>query len=218
MSILKDVIDHLKSEWVFLKSSPVAFIITLLLCFVCSFFVMKWRYDGIIEQLHERLELNKERLQIKNDQLDEYRQRLHLVPVSGTSFSRMSNKELKGKTLDVILGIREFLNKVKNEDRQISDQEWNKVVSARQSAKSEEDKERIWKSYSSKVYERILQREAQYYQNFKVDAILLRDEILSRLPKSVKNEKVYIYYERSFNIFETPLVADDLERLAKSLP
>lgn len=59
------------------------------------------------------------------------------------------------------------------------------------SAKSEEEKEKIWKNYSenmSKVIENVMMK---YTSRYKVDAILYRDELLSRLNQKKQATSFY---------------------------
>jgi hypothetical protein len=51
-----------------------------------------------------------------------------------------------------------------------------------------------------------------------VDTILIRDELLSRLPKDERGNDVHILYEHPTNLLGMEEVASDLEGLAKLLP
>jgi hypothetical protein len=102
----KDAIEILQKEWGVLSSAPWAFAISSVVVFSVAFTAIKWRYDGIVENLRERLETMKERLTAKDTQLDEYRERLHLVPASGSEFSRLTHAELKQRTLKLVDDLR----------------------------------------------------------------------------------------------------------------
>jgi len=60
---------------------------------------------------------------------------------------------------------------------------------------------------------------AEFEKRFKVDAILLRDEMNSRLPQEMKQEteSSRSRYEHPVNTFCIREISDDLERKAKSL-
>jgi hypothetical protein len=212
--MLKDLLLYLEKEWTTLKSAPLVFLIALLLVFLVAYLAAKWRYDGLVENLRERLELSKDRIQNKDDQLNEYRQRLHIIPSDTTSFSRMTNSELKSKALQVVLNIRSFLADIQKSDGQLVDQQ----MSGMRKAQSEEEKNRVWQAYTSRSIQQTLERNSHYDGHFKVDSILLRDELLSRLPKTARDERAYRMYEHPTNPIGMGEVADDLERLAKSLP
>ena len=79
------------------------------IAFGLAYAAANWRYSGIIEQLRERLDSMKERLEAKDGQLDEYRERLHLVPAAGSEFSRLTHSELKERALTVVRDLRQWL-------------------------------------------------------------------------------------------------------------
>jgi hypothetical protein len=55
------------------------------------------------------------------------------------------------------------------------------------------------------------------YDQLKADAIVLRDELLSRLPSYARDDRWFSFYERIEDTAGMAVVADDLERLADSL-
>ena len=57
----------------------------------------------------------------------------------------------------------------------------------------------------------------EFDQKYKVDAILLRDELLARLPTSEKNVQTERRYESTVNTFCIRTIVDDLEKKAKLL-
>lgn len=65
---------------------------------------------------------------------------------------------------------------------------------------------------------RSFRQSPEYDKRFKVETIVLRDELLTRLPNESKNEQGYARYEHPVNPIGMGMVADDLERLAKLLP
>lgn len=60
--MLKDLLNHLKQEWDALISAPWAFVFILFLSFIVALYVAKWRYEGIIHRLKERIEALLEKL------------------------------------------------------------------------------------------------------------------------------------------------------------
>ena len=56
---------------------------------------------------------------------------------------------------------------------------------------------------------------ARYESEYKVNTILLRDEMLSRLPKSFRSEKARFIYALPTNMIGVRSVVDHLEKLAK---
>ncbi len=200
------LIAYIQKNWQILSSAPLTFIITLILAIVVAFLAVNWGYEA-------RFKLLQDRLSAKDDQLAEYRERLHLTPAKRGGYSKLSHAELKQKALELVQQIRIFLTKNMTEERKVSDSNWQQMVGA----KTEEEKRRLWNegtTFSIQFYTRI---NLEYDQQFKVDAILFRDEILSRLPKDSKDERAFRRYEHPTNPIGMGMVADDLERLTKSL-
>ncbi|MCS6897658.1 MAG: hypothetical protein NZM29_06750, partial [Nitrospira sp.] len=145
--------------------------------------------------------------------LHEYRQRLHVVPATDTSYSRLTNEELQRKTLELIKEMGQFFVRAQTkQDQAISLQQEHTMRT-----RSEEGKTEAWQRSTIALMESLREANSEYESQFKVDAILPRDEILSRLPKQSKNEQASHLYEHPTNLLGMKEVADDLERLAKSL-
>ncbi len=209
---MKDLLEFLQNNWDVLKKAPLTFALLVLLAGGSGFVAVKWYYEGQIQTLKERDETQKVRLAAKDEQLNEYRQRLQLVPATGTSYSRLTNEELQRKALQVTDRLRQFLtSETMKEGQQMS--EWAQMSTAKS-----EERNRIWKQYTDSLLQSSIRVNTEYDSRFKVDAILLRDELLSRLPKQLKNEQAYSMYEHPTNRLGMQGIADDLERLAKSLP
>jgi hypothetical protein len=182
--------------------------------FLLAFAVCRWRYEGLVQGLRERIEALKDHLGAKDAQLDEYRERLHLVPASGSKFSRLTHTELKAKALEFVRNLRDWLARSNAEDREKGDREWSAMVSAPDDA----ERKRLWDESNAASSQRSAQLSAEYDATYKVDAILLRDEMLSRLPSdSTRRRQPRLYYEHSRGPFIMERVADDLEQLAKCL-
>lgn len=205
--MLKEFLDYIQTNWETLKSAPLVFVSTIVLAFVLVFFVLRWRYNSIVEILNQRLAA-------KDDQLTEYRERLHLTPTTDTSYSRLTNNELKQKALEVVSQTRDFLRERNERDTRLRDSKWEQMSAA----KSEEEKHRIWNKFVTITMESSQKFISDYEEKFKVDTILLRDELLSRLPKDARDNQSYAMYQYVANPIGIEMVASDLERLTKSLP
>lgn len=160
-----------------------------------AFAVVRWRYEGLLEVSKERVEALKERLEAKDGQLDEYRERLHLLPASGSEFSRLTHAELKTRALDVVRDLRAWLAQRSAQDQDVNYREWSAMVSAQ----SEEEKQQRWHQLTGATIQRSLQLNAEYEARFKIDAILLRDEMLTRLPPGSRGDRAYGMYEHPTN-------------------
>ena len=58
----------------------------------------------------------------------------------------------------------------------------------------------------------------QYKEKYWADAILLRNELLRRLPKNLRQPQLSGIYQYPTNVLGVEAIADNLELLAKSLP
>jgi hypothetical protein len=83
---------------------------------------------------------------------------------------------------------------------------------------TEEERQRKWQEQTNAAIQRSFETRSDFESQFKVDSILLRDELLSRLRPDAKNERAYRMYESPINPLVMEEVVGDLERLAKSLP
>lgn len=207
------LIEILNEQWDAVRIAPWAFVLVTAAMFLLAFGVIRWRYEGIIESFRERIEALKERLEAKDDQLDEYRERLHLIPARGSEFSRLSHAELKGSAIEFVKSLRAWLAGWSTEDSRLHHREWVAMTSA----PTDEEKRRLWNESTGAIMERYVKLTAEYDERFKVDAILLRDEILSRLSAGSRNGAAQSLYEHPTNPIGMSMVADDLERLAKLL-
>jgi hypothetical protein len=89
-------------------------------------------------------------------------------------------------------------------------------------ATSDEERNRIWQRQIRQSTQASNQLAVDYNKRFRTEAILLRDELKSRLPDQIRGNH---YLKQVDSMYETPandigmnLVIDDLEYLAKSLP
>jgi hypothetical protein len=58
---------------------------------------------------------------------------------------------------------------------------------------------------------------AKFEELFRIEGIILRDELLSRQPQQTRKYNVYKYYEGGVNSLVISMIAEDLQRLANSL-
>ena len=210
---MEDLLIYINNEWKTLKEAPFSFILLLIIAFIAAYIISRWRYESIVSTLKERIESFKDRLNSKDEQLNDYRERLKLQPATDTSYSNLSNSELKNITLQKVNGIREFINQ-----RQANDYENIFSRFDNFDKMNKEEKQKKWQEDNKKMSLQSLETNSQYDMKFKVDTILLRDEILTRLPKDIKRNREFEMYEHPTNILGIKMVVDDLERIAKSLP
>jgi hypothetical protein len=109
---MKDFLEFIQKNWNVVKDAPLIFSVLMLLAFSLVFVVLKWYYDGLLQTL-------KERIAAKDDQINEYRQRLHLVSAIGTRYSSLTDAELQREALRVTDQVRQFLDSAKREENQV---------------------------------------------------------------------------------------------------
>ncbi len=197
-----------EANWSTLMSAPLIFLICIAIGIAGGYLLGKWYFRRTIDIL-------KGRLEAKDDQLDEYRERLKLMHPNetGSKYSRMTNDELKRRVLDMVDKIRTFHAETQQKSQRLILAERAYMMKV----ESAEEFEEIRNKYSNQIMSESLETSEKYNRRFKVDAILLRDEMLSRLPETAKNKRAYFVYEHPTNPIGMGMVADDLERLAKSL-
>jgi hypothetical protein len=153
-----------------------------------------------IAGLEERLSARNDQLDIKDKQIGEYRTRALVIKASQTSYTRLSNKELKQKALQLVQLLRNLTGRYQQaESRAWTTQaDWQKMMS---------ESEKLSNEITS-----------TYNRQYKVQAILLKDELISRLPSGkVKRESGVDHMYEWGALIGINSAADDLEKLAMSL-
>ena len=202
-----DILTYLTQEWEIIQEAPLSFILIFVIGISGGFRFGKLHYDQRIKLLEEKLDFEQKRRESKDDIINDYRERLGLNPTKGNEFSRMSHVELKQWTLNFVRKVRNLSHKNKEDQNKTLrwDVEDSKVEPTKKWA---EGCNHLLESSSRFMYE--------YETKYKIDSILLRDEILSRLPNEVKDRNS-LSYEHPTNYIGVDMIADDLERLAKKL-
>jgi len=213
LPVLESLLTLVKAEWLALTAAPWSFAITLASAFGLAFAVCRWAYHALHETSKERVEALRERLAAKDELLDEYRERLNLVPSSGNKFSRLTHKELQEQALRFVESLRAWYASSEAETRSIAEQQWHAMTRAQ----TEEERHRLWEAHTSTHTNGLSSLMRDFEQKFKVDAILIRDELTTRLPATERNLQIERRYEMPVNTFCIRTVADDLERKAKLL-
>lgn len=200
--MLERAFDYLLKEWSVIKQAPLAFIVCVLLGACLGWFLGKSFYAERIEVISQRIE--------------DFQERLGLVPKDRTAYSKMTNRELRAATLELVARLREFEQTVEVDDRDSYLAQFNDM----RNAKTEEERTNIWQHQNQALSQRSFQRQFEFGQNYRADALLLRDEMLRRLPKQPKEQRPIVALDRGMlgGIRPVGEAADYLERLAKLLP
>lgn len=130
-----------------------------------------------------------------------------------TIYSNASNKELKPRVMRLVKNIRELVYAHKKQDREL-----RAVFDKRDSAETtKNEKKRVrgqWIKESEQGHESFMR---EYKEKYWADAILLRNELYRRLPKSLRQPQLSGIYQYPTNVLGVEAIADNLELLSKSL-
>jgi hypothetical protein len=133
-----------------------------------------------------------------------------------TRQSLMTDDQLVDKAINIVSCLRQELS----DSRLYSDKLSNERMTAMRSA-SESDRDIIWNKYNDLDREPTLSLMNMYETKFKVNAIIVMNELLNRLPKEINSRRdkhSFVNYEHPTNPIGLSMVLDDLEFLAKSIP
>jgi hypothetical protein len=178
----------------------------------------------------------EQRISGKDDLLTEYRTQLQLAqmkaqvspPSSGnaltvketqrqlnvaaTRYSNASNKQLSDWAEDLAGKIRK-LSEGYETNLLKSTQERDAAMGAFP-GKSKEEQNRVWESFNARDMQYSSTMLQEYNAKYKADAIVISDEMLSRLPPGTRND--FAHYDNAAAGIER--ISTDLERLARLLP
>ena len=131
-----------------------------------------------------------------------------------TIYSNTANKELKPRVLHLVNNIRDMVYTYKKQDSELLLAFDKKDRGG--AVKDEQRKVREqWIRESDAAHDSFLR---QYKEKYWADAILLRNELLRRLPKNLRQPQLSGIYQYPTNVLGVEAIADNLELLAKSLP
>jgi hypothetical protein len=206
--------EYIAKEWEVLSDAPFAFLVLAAIMFGLAYLAAKWRFSTIIEQVRATNETLTERLHLRSEQAESYKERALNYDDRIQEVVDSDAVALKERTLELVKNLRDFIERYKREDDRVNERE----RSAMRSAESDEERKAAWDKYTSETMRLSNERNAEYDRRFRVDAIMFRDELRSRLPDYTPSEPYHdMMYEHPTNYFGFNDVASDLERMAKLL-
>jgi len=206
--------EYIAREWGVISQAPFTFFILSAITFGLAYLAAKWKFAAVIGQVKAANETLRERLQLKSEQAESYKERALKYDEKVLEVVDSSEVALKEKSLDFVKNLREFIERYKREDEAVHNNEWAEMTQAA----SEEEKNKLWHKFTSASSRLSNDRNAEYERRFKVDAILLRDELRSRLPDYSPGDRHRdSAYEHPTNYFGFNDVANDIETMAKLL-
>ena len=129
-------------------------------------------------------------------------------------YAKTSNKELKQKTLQVVQSIRALVDSYNTKDRELR-AEYDKKDKPQSSQEERKALRAHWLTASDAVHDATLRA---YKDQYWAEAIVLRNELVRRLPKQQNEQAIAGIYQNPTNVLGIQLIADHLELMAKSLP
>lgn len=214
------VFEYVAKEWGVFSQAPVIFAILLAMIFFLAYAACKWRYSALNDQAKATTEqvkaengVLKERLTLRAEQTEHYKERALKFDSKAEEVVDSTEADLQTKSLTFVSQLREFIERYKREEESIRDNDWAKMQEA-----SPIEKDKLWQNMADETSRLSNDRNSEYSRRFKIDAMLLRDELRSRLPEYVPQDAFSdILYERPTNFFGFEGVADDIEKMAKRL-
>ena len=131
-----------------------------------------------------------------------------------TIFSNTSNKELKPRVMRLVNNIRELVYAHKKQDRELL-AAFDKRNSVDTTTNERKRVREQWIRESDVAHDSFMR---QYKDKYWADAIVLRNELHRRLPKTLRQPQLSSIYQYPTNLLGVEAIADNLELLAKSLP
>ena len=206
--------EYMSKEWETISQAPFTFLVLATLMFSLAYFAAKWKFTAVTDHVNAANSTLKERLHLKSEQMESYKERALKYDEKVIEIVDSTEITLKEKSLDFVKKLREFIERYKREDQLIQENEWAEMTKVT----IENDRDTLWSKFNNANSRLSNERNAEYERRFKIDAILLRDELRSRL-KNYKPDKSYrdSAYEYPTNYFGFNDVANDIETMAKLL-
>ncbi|MCE8034572.1 hypothetical protein EKK97_13805 [Billgrantia tianxiuensis] len=211
---MEKLFEYMAKEWSVVSQAPFAFLIISAIIFGLVYLVSKWHFTGTLNETKAANETLRERLLLKSEQAESYKERALKYDDKVQKVIESDSISLRERALELVKSIREFSERHKREDQHNSQAQ----QAAMRKAKTEEEKNATWDYFTNEMMRLGSERNAEYERRFRIDAILLRDEYRSRMPDyEPLDQHIDMLYEHPTNYFGYSAVADDLERMAKTL-
>lgn len=208
-----ELLKTIKGEWAVISMAPFSFLILATLMFGAAYVIARWRYTAIIEQIKASRETLTERLHLRSEQTESYREKAAKYDEKLAEVVDSGQGELRDKTLKLVGDLREFIDRTERLEHKTRSDQWFNAGQG----DTENERVRRWDEYSRTMISNTYERNDEYDRRFKGDAMILRDELLSRLPGYEPQDQGEYSYEKPTVLAGFHFVADDLERMAKAL-
>ncbi|OLS63734.1 hypothetical protein [Pseudomonas putida] len=201
-----ELLKLLKDEWSVISQAPYVFFVFGVMCFALGYAAAKWFYASVIASLNGRIEL-------KQDQAETYKEEALRNAEKAREFATAKPPELRQKTLDFVKRLKDFLDR--HERMQQTEMAYRQQ-DMRLAGSDKDEMIRRFDHHAQKSQQSHSEKMAAYDREFKTDAIILRDELRSRLKDyQPETNGLQRSYENAVNDFGLRYVANDLEKMAK---
>ena len=176
--------------------------------------------DDELKFLQYQLAQRKSALETTEKELNRFRNMVLLNPEKNTLYTQMTHEELRIRALNLVLKMRESSRLTKRQEGEASTN-YDKAMIKEGDYQKKVDTLRKYISISQKLADDLTE---EYKRKYKSEAMLIRNEILSRVPENAEEKNRTVlgasieHYELIINTFMFEAVADNLARLAMSLP
>ena len=207
-------INLLEKNWQVVAQAPFAFVLLAASMFGLAYLAARWRYATIVDQTKAANEALKERLHLKTEQAESYKDRAIKYDQKVWEVVESDSAALRDKALNLVGQVREFIDRYRRQDEAVQQNEWVEMTKA----EGEEERQNLWHKFTNASSRVSNDRNSEYERRFKVDTLILRDELRSRLKDYKPEDRIDHIYEHPTNYFGFNDVANDLEKMAKLLP
>lgn len=186
------LIDFIRTEWAVVAGAPLLSFVLFVAGLAAGWAVVKWVYAS--------------RLDFAREQIEEYRQRLGDIP-RDTAYMRLSNRELRRRTKEVVKQLREFERRFRG---------WQSVGIEVKREAGEGDRFVTYPEIQAMnaPFQRFM---TEFTDRFGAETLNLRDELRRRLPPGVVGDEMDHHAFVAANPTTSTLLANTLERMALQL-
>lgn len=193
-------LETLKREWPVVRRAPWSFVAVLVAGFAAGAVVLGYFSSQLVS--------------IRDAKIADCERKLGIVSPNQTAYSVLDNAQLKQRAINVVRDIRSFVSDAEGlARREFADH----VAATMTRAPSKAQIDDSWRSYEPALSLRYAETHAGFAAKFKAEAMGCRNELLRRLNEPL-TDTARALYESAADRREMASIADDLDRLVRSLP
>jgi len=211
---MEKVFEYLSNNWDVVIEAPLAFILFIIISLGITYTINRWRFSVLLEHCNSKADILKERLDAKTEKLEKYDGISIEEENKIIELMTVEKEDLANRTLNYVERLRTFIEKNKLLDQDLQ----HLYMSNIRTPNSKVEKDKIWNEMTNKSSELSTKLNLEYNRSYKIEAILLRDELRNRLDQNLESEKRDdMIYQHPTNYFGYEEIAEKLELMAKSL-